>query len=513
MPLEVEQDVQSSLRQIITSPKPSSTPAILVSGPKASGKSTISRWLTNTYLTSASPRHAAKPTSNTNSLSTNSNLTPFSKTCFWLDLDPGQPEFSAPGQVSLVQLDTPILGPPFTHPTAQHLIRSHTLACISPKEDSDHFVACALDLLSHYLRLRSFSFPDSPLVVNCSGWVLGSAVDVLLQLVRGFPLTDVVLMQPMDADVVQMIEQAISPRGKVLLVPQKEIKPVQSRTSAEFRAMMGMSYFHSYPISTPLQSEGRPGTKDSQIWDTKPLSNMRPWKISYTGPNSGIYAISSYGEAIPPAFLSIVLNSTLVAICVVEESTAFPSLASSYDANYNSAYAPSPQEEASIENKLVARTPEDLPYLLPDRSGLIAPLDPRFSRCIGLGLIRGIDTEKKELHLLTPVSAEEIAEITAPIEDDETDWETVGAAERETTGAAEGKRKNKIVLVRGKFDSPDWALLEDAYAGIEVDAGVGRPYVAERKADGERSLGGNVWRVRHLPRKMGGGGEGGGGGG
>ncbi|KAL1303201.1 hypothetical protein AAFC00_006621 [Neodothiora populina] len=504
--LDVDQGIQSALFRIVNYPRTSSDPVVLVSGPKASGKSTISRWLTNTFLTST--------TSRTSNQRLNSAQP---KTSFWLDLDPGQPEFGPPGQVSLVQLHAPILGPPFTHPTAPssspyHMIRSHTLASITPKEDSDHFLSCAMDLLSHYQRLR-LSFPDAPLVINCNGWVLGSAVEVLLALVQGFPITDVVLMQPMDMDVVQAIKSSLRADGRVLLVPQRETRPTQSRTSAEFRAMMNMSYFHTSPPSTP--SETSPIAK----WDTRPISHIRPWQVPYSGPGQGILAILSYGEVVPPAFLSTVLDGMVVAICVIEDDVAIPGYHSLVTSTAQQVEGDEEAEhhdaqEPNIQS-LVSRTPDDLPYLLPDRSGLIAPLDPRNSRCVGLALIRGIDREKQELHLLTPLSADEIDRFTYPPEEDDEDED-----ELDEDGSAQERKRKQIVLVRGKFDSPDWAFMEDVYAGTvfghgedddrgKVEKEKERPYVAERKLDAERGLGSNVWRVRHLPRKLGGGGGGG----
>lgn len=209
---------------------------------------------------------------------------------------------------------------------------------------------------------------------------------------------------------------------------------------------------------------------------------------------------------------------------VEDFDTAFPSSMSSSASHHN--FREEGEEDQEYENQnhdthqdsLIGTTPDGLPYLLPDSSGLISPLDPRTSRCLGLALIRGIDVQAQELHLLTPVSRAELAAATsspqADDEDEEAGWQTKGRNDgQETKKGREGRKKrSRIVLVRGKFDPPDWALLEDVHYGTvfsssspdgEDAAQVEMPYVAARRVDAERGLGENVWRVRHLPRKIG----------
>jgi polynucleotide 5'-hydroxyl-kinase GRC3/NOL9 len=448
--LDVEQDCQITLNRILSKPTathPSSV--IMVSGPKGSGKSTICKWLINTFLTAS--KAAA------------------SSSCFWLDLDPGQPEFSAPGLMSLVQIRKPVLGPNYTHPSghvcsAHRTLRSHALAAISPRDDVAQFIACAMDLRDEYFRALE-DFPGAPLVLNCSGWVLGSAVSAMMELVQQFPLTDVVLMEPMERDTVAAIEATL-PMAKVLMIPPRH-KPSQSRTSAELRAMQTMSYFHNTPPQNGLTQ-----------WTDKTLSQLHPWHVKYNGPNAGISAVMSYGEVVNPDFLASVIDGMVVAICEVESEEAYASM---QHARPGAPGASAAQMGDSMSER-ISRTPEGLPYLVADTSGLIQPLDPRFSCCKGLAIIRGIDVDKQEVQLLTPTSPSRIK-------------------------ALDGR---KTVLVRGKFDSPDWVFLEDVHSGVAqkvkrqqtwsaVKNKTSRPYVAHRDPT-DTGLGEKVWRVRHLPR-------------
>ena len=95
--------------------------------------------------------------------------------------------------------------------------------------------------------------------------------------------------------------------------------------------------------------------------------------------------------------------------------------------------------------------------------------------------MRGIDPQTQEIQLLTPL----------------------GEAQ---TAALAGK---KVVLVRGGFDAPEWAYLEDLYAGsgsgekkdgsaggsVEEDV-TARPWVTRKEMVG---IEGAVWRLRHPP--------------
>ncbi|CAD0107080.1 unnamed protein product, partial [Aureobasidium uvarum] len=453
--LEVEQDCQITLNRVLsreTATHPSSV--IMVSGPKGSGKSTICKWIINTFLT------ASKATASTS--------------CFWLDLDPGQPEYSAPGQMSLVQIRSPVLGPNYTHPSghvssAHRTIRSHTIAANSPRDDVVHFLACAMDLRDEYFRALE-DFAGAPLILNCSGWVLGSAVSAMMELVQQFPLTDVVLMEPMERDTVASIEATL-PMAKVLMIPPR-YKPAQSRTSAELRAMQAMSYFHSLPPSKGLSQ-----------WTNDTLSQIHPWHVKYNGPNAGISSIMSYGEAVNPDFLASIIDGMMVAICEVESDEAYATV------QYRPPHVPSASaaEMGETMTERIGRTPEGLPYLRADNSGLIQPLDPRFSCCKGLAIVRGINVAKQELQLITPMSVKQIK-------------------------ALQG---SKTVLVRGKFDSPSWLFLEDTYSGEAqrvkrqevfsvLKDKTSRPYVAQRDANETGlGLGEKEWRVRHLPRNFG----------
>ncbi|GAB7343467.1 hypothetical protein MBLNU457_1488t1 [Dothideomycetes sp. NU457] len=468
--LELEAESQKAINKIMShKPASSGSPSsVMVTGSKGSGKSTLCRALVNTLLTAPQPWTKSS--------------------CFWLDLDPGQPEFGPAGQVSLVQIREPLLGPSFTHvlthpATGSRCIRAHSLAAISSKEDSEHFLACAKDLLQHYNMQRK-DFPMSPLIINCSGWVAGSALSVLVELIKEAVPTDLILTAPLDASSTLTLQTTITPKTTLHTLPTRARIP-QARTSAELRAMQTMSYMHSL---APVQNK--------PTWTAQPLTILQPWRVSFTGSKPGISAILSYHDTVDPSTLSLVLPGTVVAIVAVTSDTAF------HPPSKQTYLSTKPTTKPSNLTEKLLHSPESLPLLPPQSpSGAPSPLDPKSSETLGQALIRSIDVSNKELLLLSPVSGAVIQRHIV--------------------------KGDRIVLVRGKFDFPDWAMLEDVHYGNAVtrkvefgddeegesdgdeDEGdavvraksvVERPYVSVRKP--EAGIGGSVWRVRHLPRRI-----------
>jgi len=191
----------------------------------------------------------------------------------------------------------------------------------------------------------------------------------------------------------------------------------------------------------------------------------------------------SYGQSPSPEFLGEVLEGSLVAIVAIEEG----SLAEAFKLHDYSQQQqtiggsetshPSDIDVSTPEDLISRTTTEDLPYIHPNTHGFCPPLNPAYSQCLGLALIRSIDASTKQLQVLTPLSETEIAALMS----------------------------KKVVLVRGSFDSPGWAYLEDlysadnntderSYAAVTTND---RPWVSEK---GDMvGIEGAVWRLRHPP--------------
>lgn len=460
---------------------------IIICGPKSSGKSTFSKLMINRLLTEP-PKPIGKKRKPPG--------------IALLDLDPGQPEYSPPGLLSLIHLLQPNFGAPYSHPDplrgANKLVRAHSIGAVSPFADPELYMNCVIDLLAHYNDL-SRSTLDCPLVINTPGWILGTGLQLLIGLIKAAHPTEIVYMSTEGpTDVVSALREAAK-KTPVFTIPS-QASEYTTRTAAHLRTMQMMSYFH-------LE-----GDKMSPSWNAMPLTSKPPWHVKYSGKNAGIRAIMCLGEHPSPEMLSAAINGTVLSVVVLDNEAAVKFISDDKPREGGSDNGDNPKSggiEHTSETLYIVETPEGLPYFNPS---VVASLDPRHSHCIGLALVRGIDTQGKELQLLSPITKEVIAE------------------------AMEGGKS--IVLLSGKLNTPGWAYTEelnrrattekrrrrqqagemiylDTDSGDEEDHETGTPDQADifenvpwiEKLQGHegRGVGARVWRVRRDLGRTGGG--------
>ena len=416
---------------------------IIVCGPKCSGASTFVRLLLNRILTRTSPQSATAGHDEMIG-------------CDLLDLDAAQPEYCPPGLVSLVHLDRPTLGPPFTHPSTSgscgnRLRRAHSISVTSRHADPFHFRACAIDLLEKHRE----SIDSKPLVVTLPGWTSVTGLEILVQLIRDICPTDVVCLSKTDPSrTTGMLKDA---RGKASFhtIPSQGRKH-RSHASSSLRAIQTLSYFH---LARPRDGNLR--------WHTSSILNQRPWVVGYFGKTVGICGIMIPGDSLPPERLINVLDGNLVAVVVLEEPIDLHHISRQRKAppgpgastanidrdvsegdtcNFNAHRETAIDEQdaslrVSNSHGLVVQhtTAEKLPYVYYPQTN--APLDPSKSRCIGLALVRGIDSAQHKLHLLTPIPKSEIADLS--------------------------RHDEQVILVLGNLESPTWAYTEDMVRAVD----------------------------------------------
>ena len=513
--------------------------SVMLCGPKGSGKSTFCRILANSLLTRMDVHSKS-----------NNSVQGGGRVAF-LDLDPGQPEFSPPGEISLVQLQSYNFGPPFTHPAplyskGDQLVRAHHIGAVTPKDDPDHYVRCALDLWNDYRRILKL-YPSCPLIINCSGWVLGSGLEILQEFISCMSLTHIIYTSTTGLDeVVGSLMEAAKRVKTPIHTLTSQPSEFATRTAADLRMMQTLSYFH---LEEPEGGNLR--------WNPSPLTEMAPLVVHYAGPRQAIFGIMVLGEEQDPENLMDMLAGCVVGLVAIEDDSAISVQKSeNVDVEIESSGEPQiedeqaaedfqttenlqdvqqtpgfnlrmdsssdvdsdtgsvsnfrasfPLEQKELRNKShnhaasakeakrpsahllhpsISRTPEGLPYLPSN------PLDPRKSHSLGQALIRGIDASTEALHLITPIPAAALQ-------------------------ALHGK-KTKIVLVRGKLDAPVWAYKEELVAAAsrrrrrkDEKGGVERmtPYEVKEWAkgvpwasvseEGGKGRAAKVWRVRrHL---------------
>lgn len=410
-------DSQSLIRELLTRDPGKEQTAILACGPKRSGKSTFCRILINAIVT--------KPISESQSRLLGSSEKP---SVALLDVDPGQPEYGLPGQVSLVELASCILGPPFTHPEilsskGNRVIQRQFFGSLSPKDDPDHYLDCVLQLYDSYRILQQSRY-NLPLVINCAGWIQGAGQELLVQLIQRINISDAVYMSDGSGseDLTRALRKTCSQKAtrlhRLCSCPSQAIAPI----AAELRTMQTLSYFH---LTEPEADELR--------WNYKSMQEVTPIITYYSGPKQSILAVMILGDEQNPKLLEKILDGCIVDIVVIHNNAALPDtddllIEGNLQESQNREEIPEHLYHPSI-----VRSPTLIPYV-PARNGLVRPLPPKYTQSLGQALIRSIDTQKHQFHLLMPV-----------------DFVLPRIREH---------MKQKLVLVRGKLDTPSWAYKE-----------------------------------------------------
>lgn len=459
--------------------------AVMVCGPKGAGKSTFCRMLANALLSSMPVQQR------------NVKTTQSSNYVAFLDLDPGQPEYSPPGEISLHKIKAYNFGPPFVHPTSQssnECISAHHFGYFSPKEDPYHYHRCAIDLFSHYKNMSANNLL-CPLIVNCSGWIQGSGLELLDNFVRDLNLTDVVYMSTTGPkEVVNVLCEATTMANVHLHELISHASEIATRTAADMRTMQTLSYFH---LDEP---EG-----DNLRWNQAPIASLPPVVVRYTGQKPDIFATMILGDKQSPDFLETILDGSIVGVVVIDEDLALKlgvdslgvdpdidhgiSGGNAIPQNWDSTQSiGAAQHEPENMPPSLHRNANEIPYLSTQHH-TTPPLPPSHSHSLGQALIRAIDTTNKTFHISTPIPAPIIQNILK-------------------------QGRQKIVLVRGKLDTPTWAYaeqfefekarrrrleseggLEGGYEADDVREWAGRqPWACV--GDGGRSGSGRVRRVR-----------------
>jgi len=342
---------------------------------------------------------------------------------YYLDVDPGQPSFTPPCFLSLHTLNRPILGPPFTSPSLpKTLITAHHIGYTSPREDPSAYIRAILALLSDY---HSAALTDpGPLLINSAGWVKSLGLELLQEIIQASRATDVIYITSAlghSIPVMDVLPLTDPPRVHVL---ESCTTSENTRfTAADLRTLQTSSFMHYCP--------------DTLRWVVKPLAEIQPWRLPYAGAHPAIDGVSLlHEEDLSPAELLTAIDGTLVAIVEVDND----------------------EESINETTTKIILTPEGLPYLS-------TPPAPERSRAVGMALIKGVDVEKREIWVVTTLSAD----------------------------AAERLRGKRTVLVRGRLE----LCVAEIVAGVEEDgAGQGVPWVRFGGGSTGDGRGRSAWKVR-----------------
>lgn len=228
--------------------------SVVLIGPKNSGKSSLSRYLIG--------QAGGK--------------------VHYLDLDPGQCETCAPGTLSLLELEAPVLSLPWTNANFDYVLKAHSLGYPSPMETPQMYLAMCNDLFNFW-SARPEKFP---LVVNTPGWTKGLGLELNAMLLN---MVDASLVVHMGED------EAINE----LPCPVEIAEPTASLikfSGNELRSLQTLSYFHR--------------------WDSRHLTAQAPYDLKW---RENVYAVAiSNGIALDLADVILAVEGTIVSIIAID---------------------------------------------------------------------------------------------------------------------------------------------------------------------------------------------------
>ncbi|SMN22948.1 similar to Saccharomyces cerevisiae YLL035W GRC3 Polynucleotide kinase present on rDNA that is required for efficient transcription termination by RNA polymerase I [Maudiozyma saulgeensis] len=255
---------------------------VMVIGGKNSGKSTILRTLLETFM---------------NKTLLNEDGTTFKsqEDILYMDLDPGQPEYSDPECISLTQINpTPVsrLGQRLGQHCHQKLQQFY-YGSPSPQDEPSLYMEQISEIMKYFEERECMGTT----LLNLPGWIKGFGMTIVNNVVRLFKPTHVICIDSSRLDAELEIQNEFTNAFQVKYEPK--IYNVDSIFSHSTSPQNSQPKFHAPQIRTikmllslhRLQSSNPMDTQ----YDFTPLLARKPLQISY-GDSAGIRGIQFYEE-------------------------------------------------------------------------------------------------------------------------------------------------------------------------------------------------------------------------
>lgn len=391
-----------------------------VAGNKNSGKSTLSKLLLNLLIDQ-------------------------NGVAAYLDIDPGQTEFSLPLSLSITIQKTPIYGARVPSEAEKDDL-SHFYGFTLPQNQPTQYVAIIRSLFDHYetvLRPQGI-----PLVVNTPGWIKGFGRELLAE-ISAFIRPQMVLFLTgafdTDVDSTEILQDLTY--GAVRILPA--VHKTSRFSASQLRVIQKLLYFHQ--------------TRDLEFDFSSHLLRRSPLRLSYetyaSGTVLGVNAVTVLNHNADADFaledLFLMLNASVAGIYLIEESY--------YSEN--------------ISGQLHHTDDPNVPFYL-DLSAYTRAVDYKQNVIYGgLCAIHSINTQKRYLNLYFPFHGKTAASIRSHVQ-----------------------KGYKVLLVRGDAEIPSCEVLMPelvlpetaSYEDVPEEPLPQLPYVSF----GGRSRVGGVWRTR-----------------
>lgn len=247
--------------------------------------------------------------------------------------------------------DSPLLGPAFTHLQPGTWQAAHFLGDTSPADDPAAYLAAVDSLVQTYAD--EVAQNGTPLIVNTHGWVKGLGADLLLRIKELVRPTRTLSFAGAD-------EEQWHAADMPLVLETAPPSPLEARwTAADLRTLNLASYFYSHENASTRET----------YWDfSSALVSRRPFVLPWSDTSKLRRVYLRGADGVQPHHVLHVLNGSIVAFV-----------------------ASTSEETADAGGSLSYEDGEAAPVAI---------------RCLGLGVVRGVDMQAGALHLLTPLSAQ-----------------------------------------------------------------------------------------------------------
>lgn len=337
-----------------------------------------------------------------------------------LDLDAENPEFTLAGQVSLVKVTRPMIGPAYMNlaygRTAFEVLRAHAIPSAGHRSYKQAFFGMIAKLRSlvdsiwydHHMQNKI-----KPVVLIRHGHyaepLLNSDLMHIIDSQDQLSLIYLVdRLEPHDVDDAHFLtehgHEIITLKDTDEIEEEDDLKSIHL-SIRHLRHLQQMSYFHH-----ELSSKSR-----SHLWNDVPLSNRPVCELSYRAGEEDLAAVLPLFGQDPetyPDWLSQLINGMIVTIVVSETDII---------------------RDPPIGLVIDRRKGDEIPFFLAADKMAAQPLDPMTSHVVGNALIRGIDVQCQVLEAVIP---------------------------GHVLAALSGVPGNRIVLVAGCVEVPGWPQAE-----------------------------------------------------
>uniref|UniRef100_A0A8C4UVU9 Polynucleotide 5'-hydroxyl-kinase NOL9 n=1 Tax=Falco tinnunculus TaxID=100819 RepID=A0A8C4UVU9_FALTI len=286
----------------------------------------------------------------------------------YMECDIGQTEFTPPGCVSLSNVTEPILGPPFTH--QQMPCKMVYYGQTSCEQDTERYLDVVKYVFSSYKK-------EVPLVINTMGWVKGEGLLLLIDIIRLLSPSHIVQMDvydwkamaPLTPEYVHL-SPGLYTKGK----QQAKCKQVGASEVENWRSSEGegdasapeykLLRVHS-SILRDMSILGYLGQLQSpDIGAVLPLHSLVPYQVPFSA-----VALRVIHSDVAPTNIMYAVNASWVGLCRIPDEIKCES-------------------EGPV---LLTQTP--------------------VCDCLGFGIVRGVEMERKLYHILTPVPPENLRQV------------------------------------------------------------------------------------------------------